>query len=63
MVAGEGRNSVAEYWWLKPEALASIPGDDTFLLFPLPFQRFSGSNSPDHLSLPRRAPPIRLPVL
>ena len=38
---------VAERWWLKPEALGSIPGSTAFLSFPLPFQRSSDSNGPD----------------
>ena len=48
-VADGCRSSVAERWWLKPEALGSIPGDATFLSFPLPFQRSSDSNGPDYL--------------
>ena len=49
MVVGGCRNSVAEYWRLKPEALGSIPGGTTFLSFPLPFQRSMDSNGPDYL--------------
>ena len=50
-VVGGCRSSVAEHWWLKPEALRSIPGSATFLSFPLPFQRSSDSNSPDYFWL------------
>ena len=45
------RSSVAERWWLKPEALGSIPSGATFLSFPLPFQRSTDSNGPNCLSL------------
>ena len=41
--------SVAEHWWLKPEALGSIPGGPTVLSFLLPFQRSFDSNGPDYL--------------
>ena len=49
MVVGGCRSLVAEHWWLKPEALVSIPGCTTFLSFPLPFQRSTDSNGPDNL--------------
>ena len=49
MVVGGCRGLVAEHWWLKPEALGSIPGGTTFLSFPLPFQRSTDSNGPDNL--------------
>ena len=48
VVVGGCRSLVAEYWWLKPKALGSIPGSTTFLSFPLPFQRSSDSNGPDN---------------
>ena len=48
-MVGGCRSLVAEYWWLKPEALGSIPSGTTFLSFPLPFQRYLDSNSPDNL--------------
>ena len=34
---GSVGGSVAERWWLEPEALGLIPGSTTFLSFPLPF--------------------------
>ena len=49
MVVGGCHSLVAEHWWLKPEALGSIPGGTTFLSFPLPFQRSTDSNGPDNL--------------
>ena len=49
VVASGCCSSVAERWQLKPEALGSIPGDATFLSFPLPFQKSSDSNGPDYL--------------
>ena len=49
VVVGGCRSLVAEHLWLKPEALGSIPGDTTFLSFPLPFQRSMDSNGPDYL--------------
>ena len=51
MVVGGCRSSVAEDWWLMPEALGLIRGGTTFLSFTLLFQRSSDSNSPDYLSL------------
>ena len=49
MVVVGCRSLVAEHWWLKPEAVGSIPGGTTFLSFPLPFQRSTDSNGPDNL--------------
>ena len=49
MVVGGCRSLVAEHWWLKPEALGSIPGGTTLLSFPLPFQRSTDSDCPDNL--------------
>ena len=49
MVVGGCRSSVAEHWWLKPEALGLIPGGTTLITFPLPFQRSMDSNGPDNL--------------
>ena len=51
VAVGGCRSSVAERWWLKPEALGSIPSGATFLSFTLPFQRSTDSNGPDCLSL------------
>ena len=51
VTVGGCHSSVAERWWLKPDALGSIPGGATFLSFPLPFQRSMDSNGPDCLSL------------
>ena len=49
VAVGGCRSSVAERWWLKPEALGLIPGGATFLSFPLPFQSSTDSNGPDCL--------------
>ena len=34
-------------WQLKPEALGSTPGGDTFISCPLPFQRSTDIDGPD----------------
>ena len=39
-------SSVAERWWLKPEALGSIPGGATFHSFPLPFKGLQTVTAP-----------------
>ena len=49
MIVGGCRSLVAEHWQLNPEILGLIPSGTTFLSFPLPFQRSSDSNGPDHL--------------
>ena len=64
-------SSVAEHWWLKPDALGSIPVGTTLLSFPLPFQRSTDSNGPDGLLLDNHywssdcggVPSIGLPML
>ena len=48
MVVGGCRSLVAEHWRLKPEALGSIPGSNTFL-FPFAVSKVYGSNGPDNL--------------
>lgn len=46
VVINECRSSVAECWWLKPEAKGLTPYGTTF-----PFQRSLNSNGPDYLWL------------